>query len=116
MLANVTVYGLLLAVLGIASYFGTGRVSVTALIPLFFGLPVLAAAALARSYISPRSASVFCAVLAVAALGATVKALPQLQGVFQHADGARPAAVIAKSLMALLSFIYLAAAALLWRR
>ena len=34
-------YGVLLIVVGLVGYFGTGRVSVTALIPAFFGIPVL---------------------------------------------------------------------------
>ncbi|NLY01008.1 MAG: hypothetical protein GXY83_33375 [Rhodopirellula sp.] len=35
--------GILLIALGLVSYFGTGRESVTALIPAFFGLPILIA-------------------------------------------------------------------------
>lgn len=35
--------GILLIVLGVGSYLGTGAASITALIPAFFGLPILAA-------------------------------------------------------------------------
>lgn len=35
--------GILLIVLGLVSYFGTGRESITALIPALFGLPILIA-------------------------------------------------------------------------
>ena len=35
------VFGFLLSVLGLYGYFGMGRVSITALIPLFIGVPVI---------------------------------------------------------------------------
>jgi len=35
------VFGVLLSVLGLYGYFGMGRVSVTALIPLFIGIPII---------------------------------------------------------------------------
>jgi len=35
------VFGILLSVLGLYGYFGMGRVSVTALIPLFIGIPII---------------------------------------------------------------------------
>ncbi len=41
-MANVTIgLGIVLLALGLGSYFGSGRTSVTALIPAFFGLPLL---------------------------------------------------------------------------
>ncbi|HYT93159.1 MAG TPA: hypothetical protein VEL76_30860, partial [Gemmataceae bacterium] len=42
-MAHVTIaFGLLLIVLGVGGYFGSKRVSKTALIPTFFGVPILA--------------------------------------------------------------------------
>ena len=42
-MTNVTIgLGVVLLALGLGSYFGSGRTSVTALIPAFFGLPLLA--------------------------------------------------------------------------
>jgi uncharacterized membrane protein len=35
------VFGILLSVLGLYGYFGMGRVSITALIPLFIGVPII---------------------------------------------------------------------------
>jgi len=35
------VFGFLLSVLGLYGYFGMGRVSITALIPLFIGVPII---------------------------------------------------------------------------
>ena len=34
-------FGVILVLLGLGAYFGTGQVSVTAMIPAFFGLPLL---------------------------------------------------------------------------
>lgn len=47
-MAKITIFvGALLIVLGLIGYFGTGMVSWTALIPAFFGLPLLVLAVLA---------------------------------------------------------------------
>ena len=35
------IFGVLLSVLGLYGYFGMGRVSITALIPLFIGVPII---------------------------------------------------------------------------
>ena len=40
-------YGVVLIALGLGGYFASGRVSVTALIPAFFGIPILGCGALA---------------------------------------------------------------------
>ncbi len=41
-MAKITIgLGIVLIALGFGSYFGTGQASVTALIPAFFGLPLL---------------------------------------------------------------------------
>ena len=48
-MANTTiVLGIILIILGLVSFFGTGMQSVTALIPAFFGLLILALGFLAR--------------------------------------------------------------------
>jgi uncharacterized membrane protein len=46
--ATTRTLGLILIVLGLVSYFGTGRTSVTALIPAFFGAAFIVLALLAR--------------------------------------------------------------------
>ncbi|MFP6872853.1 MAG: hypothetical protein VCA55_05020 [Verrucomicrobiales bacterium] len=40
--------GVVLVLLGLGSYFGTGRASVTALIPAFLGLPIMICGLMAR--------------------------------------------------------------------
>src|SRR5215467_9296051 len=48
-MANVTIgFGLVLAALGVGGYVATGRTSLTALIPLAFGLVLVVCGALAR--------------------------------------------------------------------
>jgi uncharacterized membrane protein len=49
MASTTILFGLVLTVLGVAGYFLTGGVSVTALIPAFFGIVLLVLGVLARS-------------------------------------------------------------------
>ena len=49
MASTTIIFGLLLTILGLAGYFLTGAVSMTALIPAFFGIVLLALGLLARS-------------------------------------------------------------------
>jgi hypothetical protein len=67
--------GLLLAVLGIVSYIGTGRTSVTALIPAFFGVVLLALAWIARSESARRHAMHVAMVVALAGIVGTASRL-----------------------------------------
>ena len=101
-------YGAILMVLGVGGYFGSGRASLTALIPCAFGLPVLVLAWLAR--LRPKLASkLILAVLIITLLGllGPASALPQLGTLLSGGDVVRPPAVIAKSVMAILSLVLL---------
>ena len=101
-------YGAILMVLGVGGYLGSGRVSVTALIPCGFGLPVLVLAWLA--WLRPKLASkLIRAVMIITLLGllGTASALPQLGTLLSGGDVVRPPAVIAKSVMAILSLVLL---------
>ena len=101
-------YGAILMVLGVGGYLGSGRGSVTALIPCAFGLPVVVLAWLA--WLRPKLASkLILAVLIITLLGllGTASALPQLWTLLSGGDVVHPPAVIAKSVMAILSFILL---------
>ena len=98
--------GVTLIIVGLAGYFLTGMVSVTALIPAVFGLVIALAGVLARDE-RRRKHAIHGAVL-VALLGflGSVRGLIQIGNVF---DGSaeRPAAVIAQSIMALLTLGYI---------
>jgi hypothetical protein len=79
MAATTRLVGLLLAVIGIVSYVGTGRTSVTALIPAFFGVVFLALAYVARSEAARKHAMHVAMVVALVGIVATAtRLLPAL--------------------------------------
>jgi uncharacterized membrane protein len=89
--------GILLALLGIVSYFGTGRTSVTALIPAFIGILFLLLAMIARNEAARRHAmhgAVALALLGV--LGTLGRLVPALLA------GQMDAAVLAQLAMTVL--------------
>ncbi|MGD9902369.1 MAG: hypothetical protein AB7U83_02780 [Vicinamibacterales bacterium] len=65
------VVGLILAVLGIVSYVGTGRTSVTALIPAFFGVVFLVLAWLARNEAARKHVMHAAMLVALVGIGGT---------------------------------------------
>ncbi len=96
-------YGLILIVLGLAAYFGLGRESVTALIPTFFGVPVLVLGLLAGRDTLRRHVMHGAAALGVVAFLGTASGLVKGVRAIGGADLARPEAVAVQSAMALLS-------------
>ena len=101
--------GAVLIILGLAGYFLTGGVSLTALIPAAFGLVIAAAGLLARDERKRKHA--MHAAVAVALLGflGSVRGLLQIGALFAG-TAARPAAVVSQSLMAVLTLGYIAIA------
>ena len=96
-------FGILLIVLGVASYTMTGRTSITAMIPAFFGVVLLICAMIARSSEAARKHAMHAAVAVglVGAIAALVRGIPgALNG-----DPARPA-VLAQLAMGVLLLIY----------
>lgn len=93
--------GLLLAVLGLVSYVATGRTSVTALIPAFFGVALLGLAWIARNEAARRHAMHVGMVVALVGILGTASRL------VRATDVTRPA-TMAQILMALLLVWYLA--------
>ena len=102
--ATTRLIGLILIVLGVASYTLTGRTSVTALIPAFFGAVLVICALIARRE-SARKHAMHAAVAVgmVGLLGALARAVPAaLDG-----DATRPA-VMAQLAMGALLLVYVA--------
>jgi hypothetical protein len=101
--------GVALLVIGLAGYFLTGGVSLTALIPAAFGIVIAIAGLIARDP-GKRMHAMHAAVL-VALLGflGSVRGLLQIGDVFDG-TAARPPAVIAQSIMAVLTLVYLVVA------
>lgn len=103
--ATTRLIGILLIVLGVGSYALTGRTSITAMIPAFFGAVLLICAMIARRGDAARRHAMHAAVAVgmVGMLAALVRALPAaLRG-----DAGRPA-VIAQLIMGALLLIYVA--------
>ena len=98
-------FGLILIVLGVASYQLTGRTSLTAMIPAFFGVVLVILAFVARSSESARKHAMHAAVALglVGALAALARGLPASLG----GDVARPA-VMSQLAMGILLLIYVA--------
>jgi hypothetical protein len=111
--AHVTIgFGLVLIVLGLGGYLGTGRVSKTALIPTAFGVPILALGLLALRE-DWRTGALYGAV-ALAAVGfvGSARGLPGVWRLLAGGTVPRPAAAVAQSVMAILCAAYIALA--LW--
>ena len=97
--ATTRLIGLLLMVLGIASYLTTGRTSVTALIPAFFGAILVILAFVARNEAARKHAMhAAVAVSLIGALASLGRAIPAVM------DGglSRPAVISQLALAALL--------------
>ncbi len=97
-------FGLILIVLGVASYVLTGRTSVTALIPAFFGAVLVICALIARNEaVRKHAMHAAVAVGLLGALGSLARGVPAaLAG-----DAARPA-VMSQLAMGVLLLIYVA--------
>jgi hypothetical protein len=111
MLAQV-LFALALLILGVAAYFGTGRASLTALIPAFFGALVALFGLLGWS--SPGwNAGMRHATTGLAILGfvATARSLISASRSFGRGETTRPAAV-AKAIMSLSCLAFVAFVAL----
>ena len=106
-MAKITIgLGFVLIALGLGSYFGTGRQSVTALIPAFFGLPllVLGVGALKEGL---REVAMYIAVV-IGALGfaGTVRGLMKLPALLSGGEIDRPTAVAVQAAMAIVCLVF----------
>jgi fluoride ion exporter CrcB/FEX len=106
-LANITIgFGIVLIVLGVGGYFGSDRVSPTALIPAAFGLLLLIFGALARDEKRRKMAMHIAVTVGLLGFLGTVSGLFQLPTMLSGGAVARPGAVVSKSIMAVLMAIY----------
>ena len=101
-------FGVLLCLVGVGFYVGTGATSVTALIPAFIGLPVAAAGLLARRESRRRHAMHAAALLGTLGFLGSLRGAVQLPALLGGADVARPAAIAAQSVTALLCLAFVA--------
>lgn len=110
--------GALLILLGVAFYLVTGQESITALIPSFLGLPLLAVGLLGRQWELRASAVYAATAFALIGFLATVSGLWELLLLIGGAEVARPGAVVEQAITALLclAFLVLAVRAFLQAR
>ena len=73
------VFGIILIAMGAGGYFGTGSESVTALIPAFFGVPMVIAGLLARQEKFLKHAMHAAALLALLGAAGAGRGLAKLQ-------------------------------------
>ena len=104
MTGTTRLFGLLLIVLGIASFMLTGRTSWTALIPAIFGAVLVVCALIARNEAARKHAMhAAVAVGLIGALASLGRAVPAVM----NGDATRPA-VLSQIAMAVLLLIYVA--------
>ncbi len=106
-MANVTIgLGIVLLALGLGSYFGSGRTSVTALIPAFFGLPLLALGCVAlKENVRKHAMHVAVAISLLGCVG-TVRGLAKLPRLLTGGEVERPTAVAIQSAMSVLCGVF----------
>jgi len=106
-MANTTMtVGVLLILLGLWGYFGTGTSSPTALIPAAFGVLLLISGAIARNPEKRKMAMHIAVVVGLLGFLGSVRGLTKLGAVLGGGDVARPQAVIAQSIMAIVTGIF----------
>jgi hypothetical protein len=113
MAAATACFGLVLVILGLGGYFGTRRVSVTALIPAFFGLPILILGLIALADVATRPAIIAATTLAILGFCGAARGLPKLVKMLSGTTVERPIAAVMQSVMAVLCLGY-AAWAIVW--
>jgi heme A synthase len=104
------VFGIILIILGLASYFGTGMVSITALIPAFFGVVFLILGFAARKESLYKHVMHGAAVLALVGLFGSAGGLLNVAYMIGGNSVERPSAAISQAIMALLCIIFIGAA------
>ena len=105
MTGTTRLFGLILIVLGIASYVLTGRTSITAMIPAFFGAAFLICAMVARRSDAARRHAMHAAV-AIGLIGAVAALARGIPGAI-NGDPTQPA-TMAQLAMGVLLVIYVA--------
>ncbi len=103
-MAKLTIaYGVILVVMGLGGYFGSGRVSWTALIPAFLGIPAILCGVIAEMKENLRMHAMHVAVLL--GIAGFAGGVPGLRKLFSGDTGAGP---LARSILAVVSAIYVA--------
>jgi hypothetical protein len=102
------IFGVVLVGLGLVSYLATGMVSVTALIPAFFGVVLILLGGLAANPARRKMIMHIAVVVGLLGVAGTFGGLIKLPTYFSGGELARPEAVLAQGIMCLLSLLYVA--------
>ncbi len=106
-MAKITIgLGVVLMALGLGSYFGTGREHVTALIPAFFGLPLLLLGLAALNERRRKTTMHIAAAMGLLGFGGTVGGLMKLPVLLTGGELERRAAVGVQAAMAIVCFVF----------
>lgn len=107
-MAKLTIaYGVFFILMGLYGYFGISSESITALIPTFFGIPMLILGWLGLNEKYLKHTMHFAAVLNLLGFAGTVSGLIKFVKMLGGAETARPAAVTVQAIMAVLCFVFL---------
>jgi hypothetical protein len=108
-LATTTIgFGVVLILLGLVGYFGSGMASPTALIPAIFGLLLVVFGAMARDDKKRKMAMHIAVVIGLLGFLGSASGLISLPAVLSGGPVERPMAVVSKSIMAVLMAVYVA--------
>lgn len=107
-MAKITIaYGAIFILMGLYGYFGISSESITALIPAFFGIPLLVLGWLGLNEKYLKHAMHGAAVLTLLGFAGTVGGLIKFFKMLGGAEMERPAAVTIQTIMAILCLVFL---------
>ena len=107
-MAKLTIaYGVIFILMGLYGYFGISSESITALIPTFFGIPMLIFGWLALNEKYLKHAMHGAAVLTLLGFAGTVGGLFKFFKMLGGAEMERPAAVTVQAIMAVMCLVFL---------
>ncbi len=98
--------GCLLIALGVGSYFGTGRASVTALIPAFVGLPLALLGAAALNDRLQKHAMHVAVVVGLLGFAGAARGFAKLPSILTGGEVERPVAVYVQIAMTLVCLVF----------
>ena len=99
-------YGVVLIVVGLVGYFGTGQASVTALIPAFLGLLLLILGIAGRRENLRKNAMHIAVAIALLGFLGTVGGLVKLFTLLSGGEVTRPTAIVIQSIVAVMCGSY----------
>jgi fluoride ion exporter CrcB/FEX len=106
-MANTTIgFGVVLIILGLGGYFGSGMASPTALIPAVFGVLLAILGAMSRDERRKKMTMHIAVTIGLLGFIGTVSGLFELPTLLAGGAVARPMAVVSKSIMAVLMAVY----------